>query len=122
MLNISRLNILTTTNNGNRTVLVWILIAQMVHIKTGVLCETIAGFRDVPLCAPKSLWEAKTRSAWQLEYEMYNSMPRMGLETLGDLVDVCRQSDVGANRLRLDAWTAKADYLGIMLSLGAAIL
>ncbi|EED19840.1 conserved hypothetical protein [Talaromyces stipitatus ATCC 10500] len=105
-----------------RTALVWFLIAQTIHIKTGVSCETISGFQDLPLCSPKSLWEAKTRSAWQAEYEMYQSMPRNGPDVFGDLIDACKQSDTGSGRLKLDTWNANADNLGIILSMSAAMM
>ncbi|KFY25268.1 hypothetical protein V493_04730 [Pseudogymnoascus sp. VKM F-4281 (FW-2241)] len=106
-----------------RTVLVWFLIAQTVRIKTGVPCDTLNGFRALPLSSPKSLWEARTRSAWQLEYEGYKSMQRMSMDVFGDLIDACKESDVGSSKtLRLDTWNANADNLGILLSLGAAMI
>jgi hypothetical protein len=71
----------------------------MVHIKIGVPCDTFKGFREIPLPAPNSLWGARTRSEWQSEYELYKTMPRMGLELFGDLIDACRQSSIGSNRL-----------------------
>lgn len=100
----------------------WFLIAQTVRIKTGVPCEAFDHFRLLPLSSPKSLWEARTRSAWQLEYEEYKSKHRMGLDVFGDLIDACKQSDVGFNKLKLDAWNTKTDNLGIMLSLSAAMI
>jgi hypothetical protein len=103
-----------------RTVLVWLLIAQTIRIRTGVPCETINDYRALPLSSPKSLWEAKTRSAWQSEYEVYRSMPRTSLDVYGDLIDASKHSDVGSNRSNLDAWNANADNLGMLLSLSAA--
>ena len=100
----------------------WFLIAQTVRIKTGVSCDVINGFRALPLSSPKSLWEARTRSAWQSEYEVYKSMPRIGLDVLGDLIDACKQSDVGSNMLKLNTWNASTDNLGILLSLSAAMV
>lgn len=102
--------------------LVWFLIAQTVCIKTGVPCDVIDNFRVLPLSSPKSLWEARTRSTWQSEYEIYKSTQGIDLDVLGDLVDTCKYTDVGSNRLKLDTWNAKADNLGILLSLGAAII
>jgi hypothetical protein len=49
-------------------------------------------------------------------------MPRMELDVFGDLIDACKQSDVGSNTLKLDAWNAKADNLGLLLSLSAAVI
>jgi hypothetical protein len=98
------------------------MIAQTVRIKTGVPCDIVNGFRALPLSSPKSLWEAKTRSAWQSEYDVYQSMHRMSLDVFGDLIDACKQSDVGINRLRLETWNSTADNLGILLNLGAAMI
>ena len=100
----------------------WLLIAQTVQIKIGIPCDTFEGFRDIPLSSPKSLWEARTRSVWKSEYEVYKTMPRIGLDCLGDLIDACKQSDISSNKLKLDAWNAIADNLGILLNLGAAII
>ncbi|KAH7068214.1 hypothetical protein BKA63DRAFT_521352 [Paraphoma chrysanthemicola] len=105
-----------------RTVVVWLLIAHMVHIKIGVPCDTFEGFREIPLPAPNSLWGARTRLGWHSEYELYKTMPRMGLELFGDLIDASRQSGVGSNRVKLDAWNATVDSLGILLNLGAAMV
>ncbi|KPM45832.1 hypothetical protein AK830_g686 [Neonectria ditissima] len=102
-----------------RTVLAWVLIAQTVRIKTGLSCDIINEFRAPPLPSPKSLWEARTRSTWLSEYEMYKSMPRNGLEVFGDLIDACKQSEVGSNRLKLNVWNAQSDSLGILLSLSS---
>jgi len=105
-----------------RTVLVWLLITQTVRLKTGDPCDDTDDFRALPLCSPKSLWEAKTRSAWQSEYDVYQSSQRMGMNVVGDLIDACKQSDMGSNRLKMDAWNANADNLGILLGLSAAMI
>ena len=81
----------------------WYLIAQIVYIQTGVPCETLVTFRALPLSCPSLLWEARTRSAWQVEFEVYNSMPRMDLDVFGDLVDACKQRDMGLNRRKMDS-------------------
>lgn len=100
----------------------WLLVTQMVQIKIGVPCDRFTSFRDVPLSSPKSLWEAKTRSAWEAEYGVYKTMPRMGLDVFGDLYDACKQSSVVSNKLKLHAWNATVDNLGVLLNLGAEIM
>lgn len=94
----------------------------MVHIKIGVPCDKFENFRDIPLPAPKSLWESRTRSSWQSEYDVYRTMPRMGLDLFGDLIDACKQSNVSSNKLKLDTWNATADNLGVLLNLGVAMI
>jgi len=105
-----------------RTVLVWVLINQVFHIKTGATCEVLDNIRAVPLSSPKSLWEARSRSAWEKEYEVYNSMKRTSPDLFGELIDACKQSNVGTNRQKLDSWNSTADNLGILLGLTAATL
>lgn len=94
----------------------------MVHIKIGVPCDTFTSFRDIPLSSPKSLWDARTRSAWESEYEVYKTMPRMGLDDFGDLYDACKGGEVAMNKTKLHTWNATVDNLGILLSLGAEIM
>ncbi|KAL9095961.1 MAG: hypothetical protein Q9165_001959 [Trypethelium subeluteriae] len=89
--------------------------------RTGVACDVLNGFRSLPLCSPKAIWEAKTPLAWQSEYDLYKSMPRTGLDVLGDLIDACKQSDMGSSKPRLDDWNAKIDNLGILLRLSATM-
>ncbi|KAE8548320.1 hypothetical protein EYB25_008698 [Talaromyces marneffei] len=105
-----------------RTALVWFLIAQTIHIQTGVSCETISGFQQLPLCSPKSLWEARTHPRWQAEYDVYRVMSRDGLDLFGDLIQACKQSDTGPARVKLDTWNANTDNLGIALSLSATMM
>jgi hypothetical protein len=113
----------TSANTSqHRTVLVWLLIAQMVYIKIGVICDTCESYRQIPLPSPKGLWDARTRSSWQSENEVYKAMPRVGMESFGDLIDACKHSDSRSNKLKLDAWNTTVDNLGILLSLGASIL
>jgi hypothetical protein len=101
---------------------VWFLIAQTIHIKNGLLCDTISGFQNLPLSSPKSLWEARTRSAWKTEYEVYQSMSRDGLDVFGDLIDASKRRDSATARHKLDTWNADADNLGIILSLSAKMM
>lgn len=99
----------------------WLLIAHLVQVKIGVRCDSFDGFREVPLPAGKVLWDAKTRQDWQTEYGIYKAMPRGGVEIFGDLIDACKQSDVGSNQLKLDVWNSTVDGLGIMLNMAASI-
>ena len=105
-----------------RTAIVWLLMTQMVHIKIGVPCDNFEGFRDIPLPAPKPLWEARTQSQWRSEYEVYKTMPRMGLEVLGDLVDASKQKSTSTDKRRLDSWSATMDNLGMLLQLGVTMI
>ncbi|KAH8690511.1 hypothetical protein BGW36DRAFT_388879 [Talaromyces proteolyticus] len=105
-----------------RTVIVWLVITQMVHIKIGVPCDIFEGFQEIPLPSPKSLWEAKTRSAWQSAYDMYKTMPRIGLDLFGDLLDAHRRSDIRSNQLKLDSWNAVMDHMGILLNFSTTMI
>ena len=100
----------------------WFLIAQTIHIKNGLPCDTISGFQNLPLSSPKSLWEARTRSAWKIEYEVYQSMSRDGLDVFGDLIDARKRRDSATAKRKLDTWNAHADNLGSILSLSATMM
>lgn len=104
-----------------RTVVVWLLLTYLVQSKIGVRCDSFDGFRDIPVPAPRALWEATTRPVWHAEYEIYKTMPRGGIDTLGDLM-VCKQRDTRPDKLKLDAWNCTVDSLGILLNLAAPIL
>ncbi|KAK7990522.1 hypothetical protein PG990_014802 [Apiospora arundinis] len=109
------------SESRRRTVVVWLLIAHLVQVKIGVLCDSFDGFREIPLPACRALWDARTRQDWQMEYEIYKTMPRGGLNLFGDLIDACKQSDFGPNKLKLDVWNSTVDNLGILLNLAASI-
>ncbi|KAK8129050.1 hypothetical protein PG984_010158 [Apiospora sp. TS-2023a] len=96
-------------------------LEMLVIYQIGVRCDSFDGFREVPLPASKSLWDAKTRQGWQTEYEIYETSPRGELELFGDLIDACKQSGEAPSQLKLDVWNSTVDGLGIMLSLAASI-
>ncbi|CAI6088015.1 unnamed protein product [Clonostachys chloroleuca] len=105
-----------------RTAVVWLLMTQIIHIKIGVPCDSFPSFRDVPLSAPKSLWEARTRSQWEKEYKFFKDSPVRGLDVFGDLYDACKHKNIRENQLKLNSWNSTVDNLGSLLNLGAEII
>ena len=100
----------------------WLLVTQVVYIKIGVACDSFEEFREIPLPAPRSLWEARIHAEWQSEFDVYKNMPRMGMETVGNLISASGQSDTSMDKLRLDIWNASIDNLGLLLNLSVAIM
>lgn len=86
-------------------------------VRTGLPCDPTQKCRCLPLPAPKSLWEAPTRSAWEYEYEANRMLLLSGVVTLGDLVDLQRSDYTPANARKLDIWNAGVDNLGSLLNL-----
>ncbi|KIW67837.1 hypothetical protein PV04_07061 [Phialophora macrospora] len=95
----------------------WLLIGCVVCVKTGVACDPSGSYRSIPLPGPKSLWEASTQSAWELEYEASRMLHVRGPVTLGDLVALQRSAYTPSNAGKLDVWNARVDNLGSLLNL-----
>ncbi|EXJ59234.1 hypothetical protein A1O7_06666 [Cladophialophora yegresii CBS 114405] len=95
----------------------WLLVGCVVCVKTGVDCDPTSSYRGIPLPGPKSLWEAPTQSAWEVEYEASRMLHAKGPVTLGDLVDMQRSPYTPFNSGKLDVWNARIDNLGSLLNL-----
>ncbi len=95
----------------------WFLIGCVICVKTGITCDPSLSYRDLPLPGLKSLWEATSQSAWELEYEASRDLQASGLETLGNLIDAQKSSHSTSNAQKLDKWNAGVDNLGSLLNL-----
>jgi hypothetical protein len=96
----------------------WFLFGCVVCVRTGNKCgDPAQTYRDILLPSPKSLWEARTRSAWQSEYDAYRILQVGSLVTLGDLIDAQQSRYTLANAQKLDRWNAGVDTLGSLLNL-----
>ncbi|KAF2495287.1 hypothetical protein BU16DRAFT_385713 [Lophium mytilinum] len=95
----------------------WFLIGCVICIKTGIPCDPSQSYRFLPLPGLKSLWDAPTESAWELEYEATRILHTSGLETLGDLIDAQNSRYSPSNAQNLDKWNAGVDNLGALLNL-----
>jgi hypothetical protein len=95
----------------------WFLIGCVICIKTGTRCDPMQTYRSIPLPSTKTIWEASTQSAWEVEYEANRVHQASGLVFLGDLIDAQNASYSLANRQKLDRWNAGVDNLGSLLNL-----
>ena len=100
----------------------WLLVGCVVCVKAGVPCDPTESYRSIPLPAPKSLWEASTQEAWELEYDASRMLQLSGLVTLGDLIDLQRAEYTPANARKLDVWNAGIDNLGALVNLVGSML
>jgi hypothetical protein len=100
----------------------WFLIGCVICVKTGIPCDPSQTFRFLSLPSLKSLWEAPTQSAWEVEYEASHDLQMSGLVTVGDLIDVQKSVYSPRNAQKLDTWNAGIDNLGSLLNLVSGIV
>jgi hypothetical protein len=95
----------------------WFLIGCVTCLKSNVPFDTTQSYRMIPLPGLKSLWEASSRSAWELEYAAFCKFQANGLATLGDLIDAQNSRHSSLLAQKLDQWNAGVDNLGTLLNL-----
>ena len=101
----------------HRLCTLWLLVGCVVCVKTGIPCDTSHSYRQIPLPSSKSLWEARTQSAWEAEYEANRMLQMSGLVNLGHLIDLQRSQYTAISARKLDLWNASIDNLGSLLNL-----
>ncbi|CAI6336076.1 unnamed protein product [Periconia digitata] len=99
-----------------RTAMVWFLITSTIVVNT-VNCATTETPEVLPLPAPKTQWEARTRGSWLSEMEAGTP----ALSTFGALMKAKKESNERSNAHMLGAWNARADSLGSLLNIATAI-
>ena len=95
----------------------WLLVGYVVCVKNGNVWDASQGYRCLPLPSPKTVWEARTQSIWEAEYEACRCARTNGLVTLGDLIDAQQSAYTPYNARKLDIWNAGVDNLGCLLNL-----
>ena len=106
-----------------RTACVWFLISRVVCVKTGIECDAIKCFRNLPLPCPKTLWDASTREAWVSEYDVYGAnTPLAGLDSFGSLIESNKRGTELAHARKLDLWNAQVDRLGSLLNAAVSMV
>lgn len=109
--------------NYNRTACLFFLICRCVSVDTGVpRCATLEDPTSLPLASPKTLWEAKTREEWEVEYSAYSAAQETEMLTMGMLIEARKQSWKSVNSQLLDYWNGRADNLGNLLSIAAGMV
>jgi hypothetical protein len=107
-----------------RTACVFFLICRCISISTGIEgCDALYEFTDLPLSCPKTLWEARTRDEWEVEYTAYSATYDSGMHTMGMLIDAHNKSMEDASRSNLlNIWNARTDNLGELLNIVTSTL
>jgi hypothetical protein len=100
----------------------WFLIGCVTCMKGNVPFDTSQSYRVIPLPAPKSLWEASSRTAWESEYAASCKFQSNDLVTLGDLLDAQNSRHLPLAARQLDKWNAGMDNLGTLLNLVNTII
>jgi len=110
------------TNWITRTACLFFLICHCVSVDTGCdKCEIFGNFGKLPLSSPKTLWEAKSRADWEVEYSTYSNRQESVLETMEMLIDAQKGNHDPAKTQLLDHWNCRADNLGSLLAITASI-
>jgi hypothetical protein len=102
--------------------IVWFLMGRVVGLTTGIPCSTAEDCRALPLPAPRSIWEARSYSAWENEYVSFYHNEPLEMKTFGDLIDAhARSADPHYAEL-IDCWNARVDGVGYMMNLAISIV
>jgi hypothetical protein len=83
----------------------------------GNVYDASQSYRSLQLPSPKSVWEAKSQGAWEMECEATRAFQMSGLVTLGDLIDAQQCDYTSSEARKLDEWNARVDNLGSLLNL-----
>ncbi|KAH8671728.1 hypothetical protein BX600DRAFT_459593 [Xylariales sp. PMI_506] len=103
-----------------RTAIVFYLIALIVSINTGISCNAVEQYRDIPLCSAKTIWEARTDIDWVTECQEYaTQIEPVPFDTLGHLIDAQDSNITSPKGRALDRWNARTDNLGSLLNTAA---
>lgn len=106
-----------TTELCDRLTILWLLVGCVVRVKMNHAHDSTQSHRNLPLPAPKLLWEASSDIAWRSEYEASRILQASGLNCLGDLIDAHNSKELSVHSRKLDLWNASADNLGVLLNL-----
>jgi hypothetical protein len=85
--------------------------------QTGISCGTNNEIRMLGLPASRAAWESTDALSWNKHRTLEHSGK---LQTLGDLIDAHNGHPIMAKEL--DAWNAKNDQLGALLSVAVSML
>lgn len=101
-----------------RVSLVWFLITRTIVVMPKTDCHTTDTPETLPLPAPQTQWEARTRAAWHKELEM----KRPAMTTFGNLVQARQHVDKHESKKILSAWNATTDRLGSLLNIAVVLV
>jgi hypothetical protein len=80
-------------------------------------------FRALPLPSSKVQWEARDPDDWAEVIQVERISSGGNIRTVGNLLDTHGQSDAEPSYARrLDAWNARNDQLGTLMSIAAAMI
>ena len=97
--------------------IIWFLIGSVVGITTGIPCGTTEASRDLPLPAPRSIWEARSYSDWENEYVAFYKSDQPRMSTFGELIEAHKRSAEPHYAQLIDNWNAGIDGIGHLMNL-----
>lgn len=101
-----------------RSSIVWFLITRTIVIAPKEDCHTTNAPDALPLPAPQTQWEARTREAWMKE--VWSDSP--AITTFGCLITAKQHIDKPESKQKLAAWNARMDRLGSLLNVAVALV
>ncbi|KAI1414418.1 hypothetical protein F5Y13DRAFT_158512 [Hypoxylon sp. FL1857] len=105
-----------------RCTITWFLLSRVMDLKFGVMCPSISNCRTLPLPAPGSLWNARTRAGWEAARRVHCQTRPVSLRTFRDLIEA-RSCPPGSERgQELNRWHANCDKLGLLLTLATTMI
>ncbi|KAI2602207.1 hypothetical protein GGR54DRAFT_634177 [Hypoxylon sp. NC1633] len=105
-----------------RCAITWFLLSRVMDLKFGVLCESVANYRNLPLPAPGLLWNARTRSEWEAHRKLFSQGSNKSLRTFGDLIEARSCPPSSERGQQLSRWQASCDKLGLLLTLATTTI
>jgi hypothetical protein len=106
----------------NRTMILLWLLEMLLDMNIGVPASTSCRTLDeIPLPSTKDLWEATTKSEWEIKYKNHlSSRKSTEMPKIGDLRAAQDSESAVLNKSRVDDlhfWSANADSFGGLIML-----
>ncbi|KIX05648.1 uncharacterized protein Z518_03620 [Rhinocladiella mackenziei CBS 650.93] len=99
----------------------WFIISRIVCPDADLLCPTLKACRNKPLCTAKAMWEARSREEWETARAFFDAgLLYTDVWNFGALIDAHYNRDP-LNTMRLDAWEAGTDKMGVLLSIAISL-
>lgn len=101
-----------------RTSLIWLLITRTIVVVLRTGCHTTDTPETLPLPAPQTQWEARTREGWTKEFGVEGAL----IATFGGLIKARQHTEEQESKEDLAVWNARVDRLGSLLNIAVALV
>ncbi|KAI1391687.1 uncharacterized protein F4822DRAFT_192817 [Hypoxylon trugodes] len=105
-----------------RLAITWFLLSRVMDLKFGVMCPSVSNCRSLPLPAPDSIWNARTREEWESSRKVHSNCCWESLKSFGDLITARSYPPDSEPFQQLNKWHANCDKLGLLLTLATSMV